>query len=387
MTLSIDAQIISYLLWILFVPTLIIGMKYFLYSDLWVEYSPMTSLHNAALTKKISRSIQKINDVSHHQPTPSLIDDLLELLDDNGHFRDEIPELMAAHIDLKFLHKNCYISRFSLKNNCEFKLLFIPENNQKYFLTDKLLGKGESAKTFLAKNILTAEWVAVKRSSLKSKSRMIPNEVTVLSPSKEYNVLLENQYLLENKKLIGQLVKKDTLRKYIYTVMPLYSSKDPTKLPLEEKIHLSISLAKEINLLHSNGYLHNDLHLKNICWDGQNCHLIDFESMTRLNNFSHRYFYMTHSYFSHTSPEGLLGFNTRAKDIYAYGKILHELFIHSPIESEIKEISDGLTRFMLNRRISLNAAIEALNLILKNVIMPVDINQKNTPEKNKLKSN
>lgn len=344
----------------------IISMKYFFYSDLWVEYSPMTPYYNRQLERKINKGIKKVSQKHPQNHTPSLTNELIEILHDNPNFIEGVTTNLIQHMDLRYQDQKCCISQFRLNDSLEFQLLFVPQNQQHYILTNTLLGKGDSGKAFLAKNLDSQEWVAVKRNNLKSKSKMIPAELTVLSPSKEYNVLHENEYLYENNKLLGQLIKKDPQKKYIYSLMPWYFQKEIMLLPVDEKIRLSISLADEISLLHSTGYLHNDLHLKNICWDGQKSHLIDFESMTRLDNIHHKYFYATHSRFSHLSPEGFFGFNTRSKDIYAYGKILQELFVDSPIECDIKKISNGLMHFMLNKRMSLKEAGERLDSILKN---------------------
>lgn len=365
--LVFDTELISYLIWLIIAPAVIIGMKYFLYSDIWVEYSPMTPYYNRKLEKKINNRITKIHEQTFQPQFPSLTDDLSEMLDVKNNFREDVSEILIKQIDIKYHDRKSCISKLKLNDTTQLQLLFIPENKQYYLLTNTLLGKGESAKTFLGKNIGTNEWVAVKRSNLKSKSRMIPNELNVLSASKEYNVLQENEYLLENSKLLGQLVKMDPEKKYIYTLMPWYFEKEIIVLPVDEKIRLSISLADEIDLLHSKGYLHNDLHIKNICWDGQKCHLIDFESMTRLDNILHRYFYTTHSKFSHIAPEGIFGFNTRSKDIYAYGKILNELFKETFLQKELEKITNQLTCTLANRRISLTVASRGLKQILENM--------------------
>lgn len=363
----IESQLLTYLIWVLLIPIFSIGMKYFLYSDIWVEYSPMTPFYNRQLEKKINNRISKIPDKTGQPQLPSLTDDLSKMLDVNNNFREDVSENLIKQIDIKYHDRKCCISKLNLNNTTQLQLLFIPENKQYYLLTNTLLGKGESAKTFLGKNISTNEWVAIKKSNLKSKSRMIPNELIVLSASKEYNVLQENEYLLENNKLLGQLVKMDYEKKYIYTLMPWYFEKDMMVLPVDEKIRLSISLADEIDLLHSRGYLHNDLHIKNICWDGQKCHLIDFESMTRLDNILHCYFYATHSKFSHIAPEGIFGFNTRSKDIYAYGRILNELFKGSFLQKELEHITNQLTCTLANKRISLTVASRGLKQILENI--------------------
>ena len=318
---------------IIYIVLACLSIKYLYHSNIWIEYSPFSHYRNQQMIKEI------LNGLNKHSTSEKLVSSPINVshlnlppshFNSDGEINNFLKEKISSIIDSNYLPNSSAV--FSLNeniNSSQLKILYVKENNQFFLLTDILLGEGHFGKTFLGVNPITNQWVAIKKSNLKIYSPDISDQITLTSSVLEYNTLMENLYLLKNKLLIGMIVKKDKNKKNIYSIMPYFHSIAINLLSDNQKLRLAIKLAESIIRLHTQGFSHNDLHIKNFCWDGLNCHLIDFGSMTQLDKWFERYLYITQSYTNTLSPEGLIGVNTEAKDTFAYGKILYQLLSES----------------------------------------------------------
>ncbi|RIB21589.1 kinase-like domain-containing protein [Gigaspora rosea] len=109
-----------------------------------------------------------------------------------------------------------------------------------------------------------------------------------------------------------------------------------TKMNWKEKFNLLKCIAQGLKIIHFKGYIHSDVHSKNIFLDDAKAYIGDFGNSV-LTNEIHEEIY---GVFSYMAPEILVGEKfTEASDVYSFGVIMAELSTgQSPFDNPINII-------------------------------------------------
>lgn len=183
------------------------------------------------------------------------------------------------------------------------------------------LGEGGEAKVKIAQIVQTGEFVAVR----------IPNkigkyEIEIL---KKMNLLIEYIHTENKHYVIQKLLQGDRLSDYFYSAA--FHNLDSQK-QYETIQEIMIQLLRQLNCLHTNGYLHRDLSPDNIMIDPETNQvtIIDFGWAIKEPNFLNGYIYDNISKLSlGMAPElykpTKYGYPySQQTDIYAFGKIFND---------------------------------------------------------------
>lgn len=214
----------------------------------------------------------------------------------------------------------------------KFKYDVARVNGQLYAICNsdeiKPLGEGGFGEVSLTQNLTTGEFFVVKR--------------TVFANEGDYfDSLMEQKNLAELKQLQGGLVVEGKEEK-AYTFMPLAEGITlkqmlmmHRRLPAVFILDVARKAIAEIQRLHAQGFLHNDVKLENFIWDPatHTVKLVDYGFALQMNPDGTARGTTAGSY-SYMAPELKAAFDNKIgavtysekTEVYALGKLLEELF-------------------------------------------------------------
>ncbi len=305
--------------------------KVFLQSDFYRNNSPFTKAYNqklrAEIETKLPDNLPNLNPHQQAQAFPALSFEGIANLQKEG-----------------FIH---------VKNSSEMPASFqitVTSTQKTYqiFNTEQL-GAGAFGEAFIGQDTRSGEWVAVKMQPLRN-------------IAKEQDVLIENSYLLADRKLLGQAIYEKNGDPYLLSIMPLFVKDSPRHCSSSEKIDFLMAVANELKRLHQKNKIHSDLHLGNVCWNKAEgiAHLIDYGSIVDTEDpFDTSSRYVPKLY---TPPESLFGLgllHVKAGDIYSLGCMARQLFENTN-NARLKSLISKMQHSLFFMRPSLDVIIGEL---------------------------
>lgn len=311
-----------------------VATKIFLQTDFYRNNSPFSKWFNirtrAEIESTLIHNLPASDPMQKIQAFPKLSSESILKLDENGFLQITDP-------------KDCFhIS------------ILATSKTYRIFKTEQL-GAGAFGEAFLGQDLETGEWVAVKKHPADSVAR-------------EQNVLIENRYLLSDKKLLGQAIYEENNRNYLVSVMPLYVKNSPERYSSHEKIEFLIAVAQELKRLHQKNKIHSDLHLGNVCWNRAKgvANLIDYGSIIDAGVIQDTSSY--HVPKLYMPPESFFGLgllHVKAGDIYSLGCMAKRLFPNSN-NTRLNFLIQRMQKTFFFMRPSLDTIISELSNILDN---------------------
>lgn len=141
----------------------------------------------------------------------------------------------------------------------------------------ELIGKGSSGKVYKAINLKNNTEVAIKKQKCSGDVMKEINNHKMLAQiacvPKLYEIIQEE----DNGRLYCYIITELIKGKTLYDVWKEYGDWDINFMTL----YHAFAAIKE---LHDNGYIHDDIHSRNLMWTNDKIYLIDFESLSSIDN-------------------------------------------------------------------------------------------------------